>query len=192
MIEKDSLLNQIVQAHLAFKTFRCRTTLRRIIQTDVTIESQFSMHLAFSRPRNMFLQWWLDGHHDRKHRVVLATDALVIEHSFGDLEWKQRQSIEDVLAIHAGISSGLSLHIPSLLLGWQEYTLFALVEGVDRTSDQTSEDYLLSGFGSADIVLAVKVRASDFVILSMKEQFTIPTGHVVCESQYTDIEVSST
>ena len=40
MIEKDSLLNQIVQAHLAFKTFRCRATLRRIIQTDQTIPTE--------------------------------------------------------------------------------------------------------------------------------------------------------
>jgi len=191
MIEESSLLEKVLQAHVEFEAFRCRATLRRTIQADSVIESSFAMRLAFSRPGNLFLQWWLDDDREVKHRVVLSTGSLIIDHSFGDMEWKQPQSIEDVLAAHAGISSGLSLHVPSLLLGYKEYSLFESVEAIERRSDSACESYLITGVGGNAVKRIVQVRAADLVILRMTEQFAIANGRVVCESEYTDIKASS-
>jgi hypothetical protein len=190
LTDAHAFLGRILAAHRAFKTFRCRAKMRRHIVTDSKIESVFEMQLAFSRPRNMFLQWWLEGSH--KNRVMLATDTLVIEHSFGDLEWQQEASIDDVLARHAGISSGLSLHVPSLLLGCEGYRLFEEIRDFGRVRDGTNREcWILVGLGSASITRSVWIRTSDLTILRMIDHFTIPNGSVECDSEYLDVEADA-
>ena len=188
MIDKDSVIDKVRQAYATFRTFRCRGTLRRTIETDTRIESEFGMRLGFARPKNMFLEWWSKEARENKRRTVIATEAGFTECSFYDFEWERGDDVEDILASHAGISQGLSSQIPSLLLGLEYYRLFDGIERVERISDQLGDGYLLSG-GDSACGRSVRVRAADWVVLGVKERFHIATGRVECESEYTDILV---
>ena len=190
MIDKHSVVEKVRQAYAGFKTFRCCGTLRRMIETEVRIESEFGMRLGFARPRNLFLEWWSKEARENKRRMVIATEAGFMEYSYYDLEWEQGNDVEDILASHAGISQGLSSQLPSFLLGLEYYRLFDRIEGVDRVLEQPGEFYLLYG-GNETCGLSIRIRAVDWVILEVKEWFPIALGRVWTETEYTDIQVDS-
>jgi hypothetical protein len=148
------------------------------------------MRFCYSRPQDVFLHWWVDHAEHRDERFLLATNGVVVEHALSDMEWGEGQSIEEVLASHAGISSGLVLHVPSLIVNSGDYVLFEDAQTLSHGRDQSCEYYVLSGSGRGGIERSVKVRASDNVILSMNETFSISGGSVGCDSSYTEIQHS--
>lgn len=183
----DEVLPHVLRAYASCRTFHCSAQLTRRIASDSVTESHFKMKLAYASPRQLFLQWWLDDTKSSKHHTLIATDEIVIRHSWFEAVWQREATIGDALASYTGISSGLALHIPSLLIDYDGYSLF---ERVEKQTKQAGELYVLSGVARGDIERTVTVRAFDMAIVGMQERYSIPSGMVECESEYHDVQMT--
>ncbi len=184
--DSAGILHSLVSAYASCRTFRCLATLRRRIATDSVTESLFRMRLAYAKPQQVFLEWWLDAPKSQKCHTLIATDDAIVRCYWGTPEWQREASIEDAIASYAAISSGLTLHLPSLLLGCENYRLF---EKVEKQARQLQGLYHVAGTALGDIERSVIVRPSDGMIVQMLERYSIPGGIVECQSEYSDIEI---
>jgi hypothetical protein len=188
-IESEQILNRVYLAYSKCKRFSCRASLNRIIQTDITISTEFKMLLTYACPKQLFIEWWVESR-PADRRIIISSGEHVIRHSPKEFKWESEASIEDALAGEAGISSALALHIPSLLVGYSAYALFERTEKVVRLNSGADELWQISGVSRNSINRTVTARSSDAAILSINEKYFIPNGTVECASHYKDIEMS--
>lgn len=188
----DSLevLPQVLRAYARCQRFSCSAQLTRKIRTASATDSRFKMTLTYAKPRKLFLQWWLDDSPGSKQHTLITVDEIVVRYSWSDSVWQRDATIGDALASYAGVSSGIALHVPSLLVGYEDYSLFERIDRVAKHADETALTYELSGVARGGIERLVEVRADDGVITRMVERFSINDGAVECESQYNDIEMT--
>ncbi|HTI72154.1 MAG TPA: hypothetical protein VMF06_19415 [Candidatus Limnocylindria bacterium] len=193
MIEPKVLLEKITQAYATFEVFRCRGALTRVIypksRPDSPIESRFSMRLCIARSGNFFLQWCLNHWSDRMNHTIIAMDSQVISHSFGEMQWTREGSIEDILAGHTGISGGLAIQIPALVMGFN-IPFLDRFEEVDEVKEQGAECYLIKGYRGESWRRTVIIRTADWVILRVSDHLRDEQGEYTSDFAYTNIETT--
>lgn len=188
MSKADEILALVAQNYATCKRFRCHAELNRQIVTDCAIKSCFKMRLDFVRPQQFFLHWWQESKHDFKQHTLIAKDDIVLRHAWEDSIWSREEKLEDAIASHTGISSGLVTHVPCLLLQLLDYSLLDRVGEMEELSIGQESAYLISGISHAGFKTKLKIRA-DGMITEMHESFGSPGSHCDMMTKYEDIEV---
>jgi hypothetical protein len=191
-IDSESILDQLIVKYAAFQSFSCVGLLKRIIRGSEVAESCFKMELVYAAPQKICIHWWQVGYENRKKQTLMASHGRVLSCSWPDLTWTEESSIGDALASSAGISNGLTLHIPSLLIGSNIFSLFERIDRIVKLSeaDECGANYEIFGYGIKQVERMVKVRAADLAIIAIREKYSIPNGCVECSSTYENISLS--
>jgi hypothetical protein len=122
-ISSREIVDQLIRRYATFKSYTCRASLFRQIQGHVVIRSHFDMRFTFVRPGKLCLVWW-SCQEKEKGGVLLASAGTVIDYSNSKMKWRSGKSIESGIARHSGVSAGLCMHIPCLLISSKQYKLF--------------------------------------------------------------------
>lgn len=190
IIDPEVLVSKVVSTYANCQRFRCSATLTRILRAQKIIESHFSMQLAYAAPQKMLLEWWLDGHKDQSHHALMCDGNYTMRANVADLTWRREASIEDALASYAGISNGLALYVPGLLIGYDEFALFERVDHAEVVDRGSGHEHEISGVAKAGINRRVRVVGQNHVIVSIVDEYELPNGSVVCTSEYHDVKIS--
>jgi hypothetical protein len=97
--------------------------------------------------------------------------------------------MEDAIAGEAGISGGLALDIPFLLIV-NGYILFDKLNQVQQGISDRNHIICFSGVKSEAIERIIKLRVADNMIVGQHDKYAIPGGIVESESEYTNIEMT--
>jgi hypothetical protein len=180
--EGQLVLSKCLSAYAECRRYQCSGKLLRTIKTQQLIVTIFKMQLAYTYPRQMFLQWW-NKSPGPNHHTMIACDGAVVRYSGEDFEWSINESIEDVLPRYAGRSGGLAMCIPSILIDSKACSLLKRVHGAVKVKRYI----LINGLVEGDIERTITIRMSDYAITKIHDAYTIPGGVVECTSTFSRI-----
>ena len=148
-IDSESIFDRLIAKYAGFQSFSCVGLLKRTIRSSEVVESCFKMELVYAAPQKICIHWWQVGYENRKKQTLIASHGRVLSCSWPDLTWTEESSIGDALASSAGVSNGLTLHIPSLLIGNNIFSLFERIDRIVRLTetDEHGANYEISGYG---------------------------------------------
>lgn len=181
--ELSRVFKHVRSAYASCASLKCQAHLKRTIQTDTLTATDFSMRLAFLRPKNLFINWSNRSRPANENVILTGQDGVAIYRS-SHLEWHSEASIEDAIARYAGVSSGLTVQIPSLLVGSTDYALIDTIEGGERRVVDGNDVYCIFGVGPGCVKRKMTIRATDYMILTISDSYSISNGVVDSETRY--------
>ncbi|HTI72155.1 MAG TPA: hypothetical protein VMF06_19420 [Candidatus Limnocylindria bacterium] len=124
------------------------------------------------------------------NHTIIAMDSQVISHSFGEMQWTREASIEDILAGHAGISGGLAIQIPDLVMNLKMLVFLDRIDRIDQVEEQGMACYQIGGHLGESWARTAIVRRADWVILKVADHLRYEEGEATSNFDYTNIETT--
>ena len=174
LTEPKQVLEKMMETYKTCSSFACEGEYNALFSTTYYHKDKKTVKIVFSRP-NLFRLDWTEiraGGEELTNSIYTKDGQLYFYWATFD-EYKKMSSIKNAIAENAGISSGLSSLIPTILINpeWgKDLKSVKLESEFDLDGEKC---YRVVGTGPLDRETEFAISKNTFAILQVKEKFVV-------------------